>query len=185
MLTFNLHGGVYDSSKSVCQARYVIVEPVAVSQQDPINITNEILPGLHSLLEPARATFLLTFNQKDDVGVQALLIGELMGRVDGSHDRSFVVRSAPTIQVASFSSQREGVVFPLAVLVFCRDNIVVPIKQNLLTRGRCSRITAKFGKYNWVVLACIDHLGHSAKIVENGAQVRRPSTAVSAIFGQR
>jgi len=58
-----------DSSKSVSQARYVIVEPIAVGQEDPVNITNEIFPGLYSSFKTARATLLFTFYEEDDVGI--------------------------------------------------------------------------------------------------------------------
>ena len=67
--------GVDDPSQAVCQARNVVIEPVAIRQQNPVDIPDELLVCLHCFEETLRTRFFLSFYKKHYIAAKCFLLG--------------------------------------------------------------------------------------------------------------
>ena len=184
MFALDLDSSVNDTPQTLGDARHVVVQPVTICQQDPVDITNEVFLRLHSLLESTRAALFFTLNEKDDVSIETLFFRKFMGSVYRGHDGSFVIGHTATVQVTTFAGEGERVMIPLAVFILGRDDIVVTVEEDLLARCSGRRVASEFRKDNGIVwLAGVDHLRDSAKVLEYRAQVRCASPTICAILG--
>ena len=91
MIAINLHGGVENTSQSVRQTGNFIVQPVAVCEDNVVDVPNEILVPPDSVLEASRSRFFLALNEKSDVGLKFFFMNKINHTIQSGHDGSLVV----------------------------------------------------------------------------------------------
>jgi len=121
--------GVDDATKSVGQAWNVVIQPVTISQQHPIDISDECLVLSNRLFESLRARFLLSLDQKDDITAKLLLSSEISRCVQRRKDRAFIVGNTASIQKSVDRSQLERIRLPLRPIRVCTNHVVMAVEQ--------------------------------------------------------
>lgn len=135
-------GRVDDAAHPERQARDVVVEPVAVGEEDEVDRTDGRVHGLHRVAEPAGPGFFVALEEKGHVARERFLLDEVGDRVDGCQDRAFVVGHAAAVEVPVERLQTERVAVPAWVGVavggvdFGVDHVVVAVEEDRFGRRR-------------------------------------------------
>ncbi len=131
------HAGVDDPAHSERQTWDMIVEPVAVGEEDKVHGANQVVVGLYRLAESPRPGFFVAFDEKRHVARQRAVLDEVGNRIDGGENWAFVVRHAAAIEEAVEWVQAEWVGVPglggvggVLGVELGVDDIVVPVKEN-------------------------------------------------------
>src|SRR5882757_1185429 len=99
MMAVDLHGGMKYTSKSVSQARYIVIQPITICKDDIIDVPNQVLVPSNSIFEASRSGLFLSFDEKRDIGLQLLFVHEVHHTIQSSHNWPLVIRHTTAVQI--------------------------------------------------------------------------------------
>jgi hypothetical protein len=107
----------------------VIIKPVAVSEQNPVDVSNQVLVVSNRSFKALGSRLLLPFDQEDYVAFKALMPGQVGGGIQRCQNRTFIVRDPSSVQEPVDRGQLERICPPLRSVRLSTDDIVVAIEE--------------------------------------------------------